>query len=311
MNKVLEKTAPELITAAGIYRDIDIDDYHADKSWISSTGLRRAKKTLLEYKLYLDGGFDDVDKPCFSFGNAVELYLIDKAGFKKNVAIAKDSEWLAEALEGNPDSKNPRLLKSYQDNKKAFETLNANKYIIRDTGDESFETIKLLAERCMQNEWISTLLSNIEYQNSLYWIDKGTGLQMKTRPDVAQLKNNVIINIKTTLDASPEKFVKDLVNHDYPLQACIEIAGVEATGLMPFVDKYFWLVLEKNPPYDAVLYQFDDDDRKLVTEDYHYQLSKIKRAVDENRYPGYGERADNRFGIITAKLPSWYFKAEL
>lgn len=298
----------EKVTQAGIY-NIDIDLYHADKSWISSTGIKHAKNSLCEYRLYLDGYWDDDNKPHFDFGNAVELFLIDPDGFKEKVAIATDSVWLEATLKEKPDLKSPRLAKAYQELKKAFEADNEGRYIIPDVGEYSFETLQILCARCKADPWISQLLQNIQYQNSIYWIDPATGLQMKTRPDVSQITKSVVMNIKTTLDASPDKFSKDLANLNYPLQACVEIAGVEASGLMEKVDKYFWLVLEKNPPFNVQLYEFDAGDMRIAMDEYHYLLRKIKAAVETDNYPGYSDRADNPFGILTAKIPPWYFMA--
>ena len=294
------------VTTPGVYPDISIEEYHADKSWISATGFKHAKKSLSEYRLYLDGYWDDKTKPHFDFGNACELYLVDPEGFKEKVAIAPEHEWIEEALAENPKLVKPTASKTYKDLEKEFLEENEGKYIIPETGDCSMEVIEVLVARCKNDEFISQLLPNITYQNSCYWIDKETGLQMKTRPDIAQVNKNVILNIKTTLDASPSKFSKDLANLDYPLQACIEMTGVVESGLMPKVDKYFWLVLEKNPPFNVQLYEFDAADILVVMHELNYLKKLVAKAMAEDRWPGYSIHADNRFGILRANIPSWY-----
>lgn len=302
----MEKESTKVVTEPGIYKDITIEDYHADKSWVSSTGLKHAKRSMSEYRLYLDGYWDDETKSHFDFGNACELYLLDPALFLEKVAIAPESEWLKEVLEANGKLVNPRASKHFKELRDEFLEENEGKYIIMDVGNESMETIKIIAARCMNDEWISLLLNNVQYQNSLYWIDKASGVKCKTRPDMSQIRSNSLVNIKTTTDASPEAFSRDLAKLSYPLQACMEIAGTEATGLMDKVEHYFWLVIEKEPPFNVQLYEFDMGDVNVLMDDLHFILRQIARCQEQNIWPGYGLLADNKYGILKAKIPVWY-----
>ena len=294
------------VTKPGIYPEITIEQYHADKSWMSATGVKHAEKSMSEYRLYLDGYWDDISKPHFDFGNACELYLVDKVGFEDKVAVMPSHRWVEEALAEKPDLKVPKSSKTYKDLEKEFLGDNAGRYVVPENGDLSMEVIEILVARCKADPFISQLLPNITYQHSCYWVDKETGLQMKTRPDIAQVTKNVLINIKTTLDGSPDKFSRDLATLNYPLQACVEICGAEASGLIPKVDKYFWLVLEKNPPFNVTLYEFEEGDIRIVMDEYRSILSRVKRAAETNTWPGYNEFADNKYGILTAKIPAWY-----
>jgi exodeoxyribonuclease VIII len=298
------KTGQQIITKPGIYQ-ISVEDYHADKKWISSTGVRHCK-SMSEYRLYLDGYWDNDEKAHFDYGNAIELYLIDKEEFKEKVAIAPDHKWIEYAMAESPKLKSPRASKVFKDLQEAFNKANEGKYIIPEYGEQSLTSIQVQAARVMADKWMSLLLDGIDYQSSCYWIDKETGLQMKCRPDVVNHKLNTVINIKTILDASPESFSKALVNHEYPLQACIEIEGVLESGLLKKVDKYFWLVLEKEAPFNVQLYEFDHADLLVLRDEYHYNLRRIKKAMDTDHYPGYNEFADNELGVLTAKIPQWY-----
>lgn len=294
------------ITEPGIYTDVTIEDYHSDRDWVSATGFKRAKKSMSEYRLYLDGYWDDEKKSHFDFGNACELYLLDQKIFNEKVAVAPVSEWLKEVKEANGKLVSPKASKHYKELEGEFMEENKSKYIISDTGDESLEIIQIISARCRNDEWISLLLNNVQYQNSLYWIDKNTGVKVKTRPDMSQIKSNSLINIKTCSDASEESFSRDLAKYSYPLQGCVEISGAEATGLMDKVEHYFWLVLEKTAPFNVQLYEFDMGDVNVIMDEYHYTLRKIKKSQETNIWPGYGAAADNKYGILKAKIPSWY-----
>ena len=44
------------------------------------------------------------------------------------------------------------------------------------------------------------------------------------------------------------------------------------------MDKYFWLVVEKTPPYNATIYEFSEKDIEMFTDRIHYYYSKIVQA---------------------------------
>jgi hypothetical protein len=75
---------------------------------------------------------------------------------------------------------------------------------------------------------------------------------------------------------------------------------------MEQVDNYFWLVVEKEPPFNATLYEFDPSDQRYSLDELAYLLNKIRSAREEDKYPGYGDRASNEYGILTAQIPMYY-----
>lgn len=290
----------------GIHTDISIKEYHENQTHISATQIKYAKTSLKHFHWYVTGQIPKPEGSHFGFGNAFELALLDQAGYLKEVAVLPDEEWCDLALSVKPELKNVRNSKEYQDASKEFHKANAHKYIINDTGKESFETIENMLESCYQDKVIQALIKNTEYQLSLFWTDEETGLRLKTRPDICKRNKNVIINVKTIEDGSPESFSRELAKYDYPLQACIEIKGCLATGLMDRVDSYFWLVVEKVPPYNATIYEFTESDQKACSDSVSYHLNKLARAKKENAYPGYSNEADNTHGILKAELPKFY-----
>lgn len=290
----------------GIHTDISIKEYHANRTHISATQIKYAKTSLKHFDWYINGKIPKPEGSHFGFGNAFELALLDEKGYLNEVAVLPDGDWIDEALAAKPDLTKPRASAHYQEQYKKFVIETAGKYVINDTGKESFETIECMLESCYQDKVIQALIKNTEYQLSLFWTDEETGLRLKTRPDICKRNKNVIINVKTIEDGSPEAFSRELAKYDYPLQACIEIKGCLATGLMDRVDSYFWLVVEKVPPYNATIYEFTESDQKACADSTNYHLHKLARAQKENMYPGYSNEADNTHGILKAELPKYY-----
>lgn len=284
----------------GIYTDLSIEDYHANKTHYSSTGIKHAKKSLKEFWYFKQGLYDNEQRSHFDFGNAMELALLDHEEFADKVRIF-------DANERPEKDKNfgSKLNKAWKE--KFFSEAQANNmYVINKEGKESFETIQIILDSCGRDKTIQTVLKNIDYQSSIFWTDKKTGLNLKTRPDVIKSSKNVVIDIKTTTDGSPENFSRALTIFDYPIQAAMQIDGVINGGLMDKVDYYFWLVLEKEPPYSAQLYEFTMEDRAFIEDQYRFLLSRVARAEELDFYPGYTDRADNELGIIRANIPPYY-----
>jgi hypothetical protein len=290
----------------GIHTDLTIEDYHNNKTHLSSTLVRMAKRSLKEMQWYREGKIRQEQKSHFDFGNAFELALLDRNMFAEKVAIIKDSEWVGEAMAANPKLERPRNSKVYQERSQEFYDNNKGKYLIGDKGKESWETIESMLESCYQDKVIQGLIRNTEYQVSLFWTDVETGLRLKTRPDICKRKKNVVVNVKTTADGSPKAFSKELVNYDYPIQACMEITGCLQTGLMETIDSYFWLVVEKEPPFNATIYEFTQEDIHHTMDEMKYLFNKIWRAQEEKLFPGYSDRSDNQYGILKAEIPLYY-----
>lgn len=296
----------------GIYDNISIQDYHSEPDYISATSIKEAKRSLKQFHWHRTGKMKREQKTHFDFGNAFELALLDRINFDNQVAILQTEYWIQLAqdekkAEGKDALKVPKSSARYKAEESKFFAANEGKYIIPDVGEQSFEYIEHMLESCYSDPVIQKLISGTQYQLSLFWEDEESGLKLKTRPDICKVKKNVIVNLKTTDDASPEKFSRDLSNYNYPLQACVEIQGCLKTGLMPDVDVYLWLVVEKKPPFNAVIYEFTKNDIDICMGEYRYLINKIGDAYKQNKWPGYQDRSIGDHGILEARIPNYYF----
>ena len=283
----------------GIYDHINIDDYHADREYLSSSSIKEAIKSLKHFRHYLDNNNNE-RKSHFDFGNAFELALMDvmnnTAEFDNEVLVFDETE-------------RPEVDKNFNStlNKEwKAEIMDTNKYIINKVGLESVETMKLMLESCWQDETIQGLLKNTDYQKSLFWTDKETGLKLKTRPDVCKVNKCVVIDIKTCKDASPSGFGKDAANLNYPIQAVLQMRGCLETGLMSVINKYYWIAVEKTAPYNAQIYEFEEGEWDWAYMRLDHVLNLISKAQKENKWVGYSQQSDNKWGILPISLPLWY-----
>lgn len=282
----------------GIYTDLSIIDYHKNDTHISSSSVKKAKKSLKDFWHYLHS--EKERKSHFDFGNVFELALLEPLEITRKVAVFDHTK--------RPFPENNFNKKENKEWKEKWIRDNKDKYQINqhDTKQESYDQVVEMVSSCKANAVINKAIQNVDYQYSIFWTDEETGLKLKTRPDVIKLKKNVIIDIKTCKDASPHGFSYDACKLDYPIQAIMQIMGVVKSGLMDSVDAYFWLAVQKTAPFHAELYEFEKDDQESIHAVYRHVLRKIAQARKENKYPGFSDRSLNDYGVLPLSIPPYY-----
>jgi len=293
----------------GIYTDLSIEDYHQKVKAISASALKKIKKSELDYWHHYNNTEEQERKSHFDYGNAFELAIMDAANgtneFDQKVAVMPTNDWTAKAMADNPNLKSPAASKIYKEAKAEWEAINAEKYHIALTGKESMETITHTLNQLRKDETVWKLIEGTSYQVSAIWKDEETGLMLKTRPDVAKINKNVVLDIKTCQDASPFGFARQATNLDYPIQAVMQIDGMIQSGCMDKVDRYYWLAVEKEAPYNYGLYYFLPEDIEAVMAKYRALLKKAAKIDFENP-KSYGGAADNQYGILNLEIPKYY-----
>lgn len=284
----------------GVYTDISIEDYHENKSHISTSSLKRAKKSLKEFEWYRSGKMEDGKKLHFDFGNAFELALCEGVDAMLKEVYIFD-------IENRPEKDKGITSKINQSWKK--EIFASNKLVINGTGAESLETIYAMLDSCNDDPTIKNIIFDkeaLEFQASIFWKDPNTGLNLKTRPDLVQPTRSIIVDVKTTIDGSPSKFGRDSANYDYPIQAIQQIDGAIESGLMESVENYFYLVVEKVAPYNATLYELETTDIEWLRDSYEGLKNKVAGALESGDFKGYNYASENKYGIIPLEIPIYY-----
>ena len=283
---------------AGVHKDLSIDDYHKDQEYLSASSVKQSIKSLAHFNHYRTSKKER--KSHFDFGNVFEIALLDWINgtleFKDKVHIFD--------VEDRPQKDKGITSAINQEWKKGI--LNGPKYVIDATGAESMETLHEMMRSCARDSTIQSLLRNTTYQESYFWTCPVTGVKLKSRPDLRKNGKGVIIDVKTTRDGSPKAFAKDVANLDYPIQAIMQMNGAIQSGAIDKMEKYYWLAVEKEAPYNATIYEFDIADWQFVDDKLTYYLTLLKQAMEENKFVGYSQQADNTFGILTLELPLYY-----
>jgi exodeoxyribonuclease VIII len=130
------------------------------------------------------------------------------------------------------------------------------------------------------------------------WNDATTGLQCKCRPDWLTDDGSLIIDLKTTEDASPAGFRKSIAAYRYHVQAAHYLTGVErATGRRP--EQFIFICVEKKAPFCTAVYAADAQMVEIGSEIAARDLDVLATCKQAGAWPGYSDQ------IESISLPPW------
>lgn len=141
------------------------------------------------------------------------------------------------------------------------------------------------------------LISDSHVELSLDWEDSATGVKCKGRIDCYNEELGIVIDLKTTQDASRFGFPKKLYGYGYHRQAAWYLEGLRAHGEHP--RHFVFIAVETAPPYSLGLYRLTDDVLSLSKAENEALIRKYAECVRTDSWPGYTE------GIEDISIPEY------
>lgn len=131
-------------------------------------------------------------------------------------------------------------------------------------------------------------------EQSYFWTDDETGEKCKCRPDWHSNDGKIIVDVKTTEDASPGKFLRSSVlGWRYHVQAAFYMQG------LPEAEVFLFVCVEKKPPFAVAVYSLPPKLIERGLQEARADLSVIATCRAANNWPSYSEE------IEELALPRW------
>jgi hypothetical protein len=243
--------------------DISIEDYHADRSCVSTTVLKAALRSPQYCRHLLLNGVAQTD--AMRMGTAYHMRVLEPAAYKWAYAVAPDID---------------RRTKPY----KEFVIANAGREIL--THDEAV-AIEGMAAATHAHPTAHELLEQGLKEVTLIWQDEETGLWIKIRPDClnAGLDTGVCLDLKKTANASKRAFSRDCRKFDYDVQAAVYAHVLRKVFGRDFDFAFF--ACEDTAPYGAALYGAPDSMLAEGQRRMRLALNTIARCQQNGIWPGY------------------------
>lgn len=166
--------------------------------------------------------------------------------------------------------------------------------------DDDDHALVLAMSHAIANHRAATLLFERSplREVSYFWRDEDTGVECRCRPDAVLDGGRVLVDLKTTEDASPRGFARSIANYGYHRQAAFYLDGVEAvTGVRP--EAFVFVAVEKTAPYVVGVYALDIDSIELGRRSIRRDLEALAKCRATNKWPGYCDAIE----MISA--PAW------
>lgn len=258
--------------ADGIH-DISNAAYHASEG-VSRSRLMQFQKSPQHYL----NPKQFKGSPSMNLGSLVHCLLLEPDLFDDEFAVAPVVN---------------KRTKAGKEEWESFEAKNEGKSLVT---DEQFAIANDMCASVLRNNEAAKLLSmGALAEQSIYWTDEETQIQFKSRPDLWHRESGLIIDLKTTIDASPHAFSGSAWKYGYFLQAIFAKKALESLG--EEMRKFIIIAVENTEPYVPAIYVIDDESIAFATEQFHKLARGLKECIETDRW--------GCFGINLLSMPAW------
>ena len=264
-------------------RQLSAENYHKDLDYIGKSGLdlvNRSPKHFWERYLNPDAP-EEEQTAALLFGSLVHCLILEPSKFSRRYEII-------------PADTNKRTGEW-----RKFRDEHQHKTLIDAADYERAHAIN--AAICNHPEAARLLAHGHGIAEKPMWArDPVTGVLVKSKPDFHNTKLGALIDVKTTGDASYERFARDVFNLRYHVQDAFytDVAAWAGTPVRAFA----FIAVEKEPPYEVAVYILDDDSRELGRAAYREDLNTYAACLKSGVWHGYDQK------IKSMRLPPWAFR---
>ncbi|MFJ9671418.1 PD-(D/E)XK nuclease-like domain-containing protein [Streptomyces sp. NPDC101221] len=276
-------TAAVEIEAPKVVDGLPADAYHADRTSISSSGLRALLAPGCPAQFKYDRDNPQPPKKDFDLGHAAHLYVLGEGPElevidfpdwrKKDAQIQRDEAYLA--------GKVPLLAKDH-------------------------DMVQAMADAIRQHPIAGPLFTPGRgvAEQSIYWTDRRTGVRCRCRPDWMPTRQDngrlVVVDYKTAKAVDEAALAKAVYDRGYHAQAAFYLDGVKAAGLHGDQEPAFIFVFQaKTAPYLVHLVELDFPALALGAARNERALRIYADCERTGVWPGFNDR------ITYLPLPAW------
>lgn len=286
MNQATKEPTPE----PGIYSGIEDSEYFRWKA-VSNSRLGPLRKSPLHCRYAMDHPSEPTD--ALILGSAVDCLVFTPKDFNSKFVTPGQCE--ATTQKGKQCSNQALRLQESGWSCGVHASgpeLNARRILTKEQG----ETACAMAKAVHDHPGASVLLAACEeLQLSLVW--RENNLTCKGRLDGLASGLRTIIDLKTTVDASPDYFSRKIFDYGYHRQAAMYMRGATACGIE--VEHFAIVAVENAPPHAVAVYRLENSAVEIGNTELLRLLDKYEHCEATGVWPGYSEEP------LAIGVPKW------
>jgi exodeoxyribonuclease VIII len=154
-----------------------------------------------------------------------------------------------------------------------------------------------MAEVLRAHPLVSRMLVGGQSEVTVTWRDEQTGLPCKSRADYYVPQRAMVVDLKSTADASPDAFRKSIANYRYHVQDALYRDAFRGAGAP--IQHFVMVAVEKEGPHGVAVYSLDAESIAMGYGAARQGIDALAHAVKTDDWRGYPAQ------INTVELPPW------
>jgi exodeoxyribonuclease VIII len=252
---------------------LPLHQYHGPeyRPWIGNTQLGWLKRSGKYYRYHRDHPEVMDDKDYYDIGNVGHWLVLEPELIGRRVSVVDMAR---------------RQGKKWTEAVEDAEAQGIQVVLLR----HEWEDVQRMAEAVRKVPEVKVLLGEGVTESSYFTEIKG--INVKCRPDYKPDDYPCLVDLKFMAPtwAPPMGFSDALHKFGYYRAAAFYLDIVSQVEETQFLD-YFWIVCEKEAPFDVVVYQADAQDLTIGRGVYSALLERLELYRHDERWPGYYEGA--------------------
>ena len=267
----------------GIYKDLNIVEYHAHKESVSRSALNDfAVCPKMYWAMHLNPNRPPKKiTPAMIFGSAYHTLILEPGTFFDRYVVEPEAVKLKDVGR-----------EAYDEYKAVCAELEITNKIVLTAKD--FYTLSEMALVLRADSDAYAAIEGAIYEQSYFWKDEDSGLLVKSRPDA--LHDNMIVDLKTIDDATSHRYQAVMTKGGYHVQGAM-IRDARRALEDKEVSNVINIVQEKTYPYLVGIKIIDEYALDAGEEEYKQQLIDLAHCREHNDWPG--------LTVESVTLPRW------
>lgn len=262
-------TATETETTAvepGVYDDMTAEEYHADKTSLSSSGARKLLPPSCPALFRYEQDHPQLAKKTFDFGHAAHKVVL---GEGPELVVVERPKW--DTIEVKAEVAEIRAAGNVPLKKHEYEQVQAMAKVLREhpIAGPLFEPGTGTAEQ------------------SLFWRDHQTGIMRRARPDWVKTTGpiTVCVDYKSCVNAAPKAVSKAIEDYGYHQQDPYYMDGLHALDLADEHARFIFVFQQKTAPYLITVFELPDQDRLTGEAKNRVAIETYARCTETDQWP--------------------------
>lgn len=259
----------------GVYFGLPAAEYHAEEA-MSSGGIRKILQSPAHFRLMRTQPAEPT--AAMQFGTVVHAGILEPDTLDTIACVAPDVD---------------RRTKAGKEEWAQFCAESAGRIIL---SADDMQRARVCISAVRAHPAAAKLLDGGHRELSLFWHDGEYGVPCKARFDA--YNRRIIVDVKTTTDASPDAFARTIASFKYHVQAAHYVSGAEHV-LNESPDAFVFIAVESEPPHAVACYALPANAILAGRHLANIGLERYRDALLAGVWPGYADTVE------MIELPRW------